>query len=183
MPTPIGHALAGLAIGWSAESLQKLPTASRGRPSLVMICGGLAILPDADLIYLPIHRTLTHSVIAAVIAGLVCGYMLRRVPRVSCWQIAGICALAYGSHIGLDWLGGDTKLPAGVQLLSPVTDQWFISSWNVFLPTHLGGFFTPPVILANVTAMVREVLILGPFALVAWTVRCRTQRAGLNGVR
>jgi membrane-bound metal-dependent hydrolase YbcI (DUF457 family) len=142
------------------------------------MCGGLAILPDVDLIYLPLHRMMTHSVITAVIGGLVFGYMLAPVLRVGRWRVAAVGMAAYGSHIGLDWLGGDTKLPAGVQLLWPFSEQWFISSWDVFLPTHLGGFFTLRVILANGTAIVREFLILSPFALVAWIIRRRRLRTG-----
>jgi hypothetical protein len=73
----------------------------------------------------------------------------------------------------LDWLGGDTKTPVGLQLLWPFSDRWYISSWELFRATRLSGFFTVPTILSNGTAVLRELLLLGPFALAVLYVRRR----------
>jgi hypothetical protein len=109
-----------------------------------------------------------------VLVGALAWIAARRRHPDHIWLITGACVLAYASHLGLDWLGGDTKLPAGIQLLWPLSDAWFVSSWNIFRPTDLGGaLFTPRVMLSNSLVVLRELSILAPIALCAWVVRRR----------
>ena len=78
--------------------------------------------------YLPIHRTVTHSVgavaLTMIIAAAVTGWVTRRVKvkvgtRLKYLGVAVICAAAYGSHLLLDWLGADRKAAYGIQALWP----------------------------------------------------------------
>lgn len=140
MPSPVGHALAAAALAWTVEAVWRSPVRVSARWSLALACAALAVCPDLDLLYPPIHRTITHSLVAAALAGVMAWLLVRRTTR-DAWRVAVVCALAYGSHMLLDWMGGDTKLPAGIQLLWPFSDHWFISSWGVFRATTLGGFF------------------------------------------
>ena len=117
-----------------------------------------------DFLYPPIHRTMTHSLIAVGLVVVATGLVASRVRRDDVWSSAVVCGLAYASHLGLDWLGSDTKLPAGIQLLWPFSDAWFISSLGVFRATDIGGFFRTPVMVSNALAVLRELSILGPSA-------------------
>jgi membrane-bound metal-dependent hydrolase YbcI (DUF457 family) len=87
--------------------------------------------------------------------------------------IALACGLAFASHLLLDWLGGDTKIPAGIQALWPFSDRWFISSFGVFGATDLGGFFTTRIIISNALAVARELLVIVPLVLAVFVWRGR----------
>ena len=166
--------MAGMAIAWSAEALRADPLSAPTRKHLVLMCAGLAIAPDLDFVYPPIHRTFSHSISAVFVVGLLAALYTRR-TRPEAIPAVGLLlyGLAYASHLGLDWIGGDTKLPAGIQLLWPFSDAWFISPVRVFRPTDLGAFFMPYTMLSNALVVVREVLILSPVLAGAWFLRAR----------
>jgi membrane-bound metal-dependent hydrolase YbcI (DUF457 family) len=84
MPSPIGHALAGVAVAWSAEQLPGSAGLKRPFPLAVTLsCVALAVLPDADLIYLPIHRTVTHSIGATMLVTILAIIVTGKVTRLS----------------------------------------------------------------------------------------------------
>src|SRR5262245_59308723 len=72
MPSPIGHALAGVAVSIAAG-----PWAGRKRfldilaRPLTLLAIVLATLPDIDLLVRGFHRTATHSLSATVIVTIV----------------------------------------------------------------------------------------------------------------
>jgi membrane-bound metal-dependent hydrolase YbcI (DUF457 family) len=87
MPTPVGHALGGLAFGWliAAADGQRRPPASTSTPSSTLtrirgqlhagwrraaLFAALGALPDIDLLF-HVHSTYTHSLGAALLAALV----------------------------------------------------------------------------------------------------------------
>ena len=201
MPTPIGHALAGVAVAWSAEivsdklanprtgsTVSTVSTVSTGAPfrhwssaTLTAVCAVLAVLPDADLLYPPIHRTVTHSVgaiiLVTIIAAAVTGWVTRRVH----WRVALICGAAYGSHVLLDWLGYDRNPPLGIQALWPFSHQWFISGWDLFRQTERRQVLSWAAVRTNVEAIAQEVAILGPLAIGLWWARSRVGRSGKSG--
>ena len=176
MPTPIGHALAGLAVAWSAEPPNKAQPLARAlaRP-LTLACLTLAVLPDLDLLYPPVHRTATHSigavVLIAIIAAGVTGWVTGRIN----WRIAVTCAAACASHILTDWLGTDRNYaPYGIQMFWPFDHQWYISGWDVFLPVERRNPFSAATIRTNASAAIREIVILGALVLAIWFVRQRS---------
>ena len=169
MPTPLGHALAGVAAGCliagaSNPRNTRLPAlASAWCRALtdrrVVAFGVLGMLPDVDFLF-GIHSAQTHSVGAtAVVALFVAVVWPRMGPR-----LALAAAAAYGTHVLLDWLGSDTTAPLGVMALWPFSSQFYLSDGYWFMSVcreywELGCW------RHNVVGVLREVLILGPLAL------------------
>lgn len=169
MPSPVGHALGGLAAGWLVQKPAAAPAARRWAS---IGFAALAVAPDLDLVF-GTHRGAAHSLVAAALAGLTVWLVLR--PRVAAaGRLAAACAAAYGSHVLLDWLGSDTSAPFGVVALWPFSAAYFIAPWHVFLPIsrRIGQpelFWMP-----NVLALLREAIVLVP--IVALVYRARRQR-------
>src|SRR4051812_25436573 len=106
MPSPIGHALAGLAVAWGSDLL---PPRAGGRPGGLhpdYVCVMLAVLPDADLLLPVAHRTVTHSIAAVAAVGLLIIVASRVTGKVT-RTVAVACVAAYASHLLLDWLQTD----------------------------------------------------------------------------
>lgn len=190
MPSPIGHALGGIATAWSAERLPRLkgPKGPSGMPpnpaaparlstSFTVLCAALAALPDVDLLYPPIHRTVTHSLGAVVLVTIIAAGVTEWVTRRIDWRTAFICGLAYASHIFLDWLGVDPSPPFGIQALWPFSHQWFIAGWQIFPGTERREFLSAAALLTNLKAMAVETMILGPVVALLWWSR-RTTAGG-----
>ena len=160
MPSPIGHALGGVATAFAAQRLNtwKLPLA----------CAVLAAIPDADLLLPIAHRSVTHSVTAvalvSIIAIVVTGWVTGQVSK----RVIVACTAAYASHLLLDWLNVDTNSPAGIQALWPFDDRWFISNLDIFPRIERRYPFSPRTMAANLWAAFVEVLIMGPVILIAW---------------
>ncbi len=127
--------------------------AGRHRPALLAAAVVLANAPDFD--FLPgivlgrpgaFHRGVSHTVLAAaavaVAAGLLAAWR-RWGPRPGWW--ARFAALAYGSHLVLDFFTVDVVAPHGARFLWPFWDAWLISPLTVLReiivdPTTRGGF-------------------------------------------
>jgi membrane-bound metal-dependent hydrolase YbcI (DUF457 family) len=177
MPSPIGHALSGIAVAWSARLAERRrastiqqSAAGHWPDHLVPLCMALAAAPDLDLLVHGAHRTATHSVTAALLVTIVAAAVTREVTR---WRTALICGVSYGSHLLLDWLAADTYPPYGIQLLWPFSDRWFISHIDLFRQTARQEFLTAPIIRQNLVAVAQELLILLPILAVLWYARRR----------
>ena len=190
MPSPIGHALAGVAVAWTAD----LVDGRRSSPRLVATCAGLAMLPDADLFIPWTHRMATHSLVAAaavfIVTVVVTGQVTHHADGCQTpqrgdsgvrplnaatqgWRIALLCSLAYASHLLLDWLGADDSPPRGLQLLWPFSNRWMISDWDIFRQTARHHFLTAPIVWQNTIAVAQEIAILLPIVLALWLVRVK----------
>lgn len=165
MPSPIGHALAGVAAAWAIA-----PRAGR---RLALVAAGLAVLPDADLVLPFRHRTTSHSIGAVIVVTIIVALVTGQVTRTRVWRAAGLCGAAYASHLLLDWLAADLFLPYGLQALWPFSDRFYISGWDVFGQTERLSLFTWPVVKQNAAAIARECAILGPILLAIWLVRVK----------
>jgi inner membrane protein len=186
MATPLGHSLAGYAIYNLARGAQGKP--SRGQ-FLLCICMASA----ADLDFLPgvllgsptlYHQGITHSLGFALLVSLgVAGVCrLRKTPFLTMF---GVSALAYLSHLAIDFLGSDTRPPYGIPLLWPISTEHFLSSIPLFrgvrhaassvASTHqwLDGILHPH----NLAAMALEVALLLPFVLLGlWRRRALSRQ-------
>ncbi len=187
MPSPVGHALAGVATVWTIS-----PRAPR---RLVIVAAALATLPDADLIQAGSHRSFTHSlgavIAVTIIAAAVTGWVNRgrgtaagfpnsnaglkgpRLGTTSPVGVALICGAAYASHLLLDWLGADHFAPYGIRALWPFDDGWYISGLDIFQQTARRQLLTWPVIVQNASAITQEIAILGPILYLLWLVRVK----------
>ena len=165
--------LAGVATALAADICAPLPPALADRRPLtpLLVCGTLAAAPDLDLFYRHFHRTATHSVTAVALTFIIVAAVTGKVTR---WRTATVCALAYASHLLLDWLGTDWSPPRGIQLLWPFSRRWFISGADLFRQTTTRHLFTMPIIVQNLVTVAQEVAILLPIVVVLWLVRIKT---------
>jgi membrane-bound metal-dependent hydrolase YbcI (DUF457 family) len=161
MPSPIGHALGGIAAAWPF-----VPADRRARRAVAsaLIVSAVAAAPDLDLLVND-HRGPAHSIGAALVAGAAAWLWTRR-PR---WGVA--VALAWASHVLLDWLGTDTRPPIGIMALWPFSTGFYESRFHVF-PAISRRYWLAEFWTYNVKALGLELLVLVPVAVVVvWAMR------------
>jgi membrane-bound metal-dependent hydrolase YbcI (DUF457 family) len=159
MPSPIGHAIDGAAVGWALTPR---------RPRVVAACAILAATADLDLVIPQGHRMASHSIAAVAAVTIVAGVVTGKVTRRGAPSVVAACAAAYASHLLLDWLASDPSPPRGLQLLWPFTSGWYISGLDLFRGTARRNIFTARSLWINATAIAQEIAILGPIAWVTW---------------
>jgi membrane-bound metal-dependent hydrolase YbcI (DUF457 family) len=156
VPSPVGHALGGLIVG---ELLA---------PSALLLCAIAGVAPDVDFLW-GRHNMETHSLFAALVAGILI-FAWKRNGR-----LALAVTLAWASHVLFDWLGSDTTPPLGVMAMWPFSSDYYFSNAFFFEAISrrywLDNFYTH-----NAWAVAREVLMLGPVALMAWWFARRSKR-------
>jgi membrane-bound metal-dependent hydrolase YbcI (DUF457 family) len=163
MPSPLGHALGGLAAGWLASG-RRTPFDRIGvRDALVFAAAGMA--PDLDLL-VGTHRTAAHSLTAAAVVG----FCALAVTRRASYALA--VGLAYASHALLDWLGSDGTPPTGIMVFWPFSRDYYYASVPVFLAISR-RYWLAEAWLYNLRAVAREILVLLPIAAAAGYVRRR----------
>jgi inner membrane protein len=173
MPTPLGHALGGIAAGCALAPASRAGSAAGALWRYAPWFALLGMFPDVDLLF-DVHRGPTHSLGAALIAGLAALALTRR------WRLAAAAACAYASHVLLDWLGADTSIPVGVMAFWPLTREHYQSSVEVFDSVWRRNE-TPDFWSHNIKALARELAVLLPLAWLSlsyslrrrWLVRQR----------
>jgi len=181
VPSPIGHVLAGAAVVYAGDAIDR----RRSPISLVATCALLGAVADLDLLLPRYHRSFTHSLTAVafifIVAAAVTGEVTRlRASRLgghgggqARWRVALICACAYASHLLLDWLGSDTLPPYGLQVYWPFINRFFVSGLNLFAETERRHLFSGPTLVQNLWAAAQEVAILAPITGALWLVRVK----------
>ena len=159
MPSPIGHALGGIAIGAMVAGSSGWRVAAA--------CGAAAALPDADFLLPLQHRGPSHSLGAAALAfGVSLTILTLGGPPRDRLRLAAAVGLAYASHGLLDWLGADSSSPRGVMAFWPLSTGFYVSGLDVFNAVDrrywLPGFWT-----RNALALLRELVILAPLAAIS----------------
>jgi inner membrane protein len=182
MPSPIGHALAGIVVAWTADLVpgdrawRDAPCSpswlGRAGGGVTLLCAGLAAAPDLDLALPYAHRTFTHSIGAVVFVAVVAAALTARAGRPVA-RLTLMCAVAYASHLLLDWLGVDRYPPLGIMALWPISHAWYISGLDVFRQTARLRVFTRAAMLVNAKAIAQELAILAPVAFALWLVRVK----------
>jgi membrane-bound metal-dependent hydrolase YbcI (DUF457 family) len=197
MPSPIGHLIAGAAIGLATDrftsrhppreatakdaaperardrSIARADSDRRQTPGtlvtrLVISCAVLAALADIDLLYPPIHRSMTHSVGAAVLITIIAAPVTGWVTRRHVWRTAVVCGAAYASHVLMDWMGADPRPPHGIRALWPFSDRWFIAGWDLFPGTERRDVFSMAAFRINARAALQEIAMTGPLLAAIW---------------
>jgi inner membrane protein len=175
MPSPIGHAIAGIA-GFLVMRKQVPDHQFRW---LFIGAIGIACLADVDvvpglLLYANptiFHHQAAHSLAAVGLIGLltaVTALWFNLDPgRWSLWA-----GSVYGSHVALDLLVADPTPPMGEQLLWPFSYNYVIAPvtplprFDYFDP--MGGIFRSLFSYHNFLAITQEILLLSPIACLAW---------------
>jgi membrane-bound metal-dependent hydrolase YbcI (DUF457 family) len=169
MPTPIGHALGGIAVGYAVEAWRAGRSVATDRSHIpwtgvgcsVLSLATIGVLADIDLLF-GIHRGLTHSVTATILVGLAYG-VIQKAGRLN----AGFTAFfAYGSHILFDWCGADTGPPSGVMAFWPVSEDYYQASYVIFYRV-CREYWDPACWQNNLMALGWELLVLVPVTAVA----------------
>jgi membrane-bound metal-dependent hydrolase YbcI (DUF457 family) len=180
MPSPIAHALGGVAVAWVADVLagrRSGPAVSSERPPagsrVGLTCACLAAFPDVDLLLPITHRTATHSLAAVAFVGVLMIIAASVTGKVTT-KIALTYMAAYASHLLLDWLQADPTPPFGLQLLWPFSSAWFISGWSVFRATDRRHVLEVATMKRNAVAMLQELAIMAPVLAALWLVRVKT---------
>jgi inner membrane protein len=132
-----------------------------------LLAGAVLIANAPDLDFLPglalgaptvFHRGLTHTLGAAVLltasVWLVAAW--RRAERP--WWWAAFAAVAYGSHLLVDWMTVDAVPPFGIQLLWPLDGRWLHAPFDLFGEIIVDG--------TGREAFLRS--LVSPVALLAW---------------
>ena len=156
MPSPVGHALGGLIVGGALA------------PSALVLCAVAGVLPDIDFLWGG-HNRETHSLGAAIIAGLVV-WAWKRSPR-----LALAVTLSWASHVLFDWLGSDDTPPLGVMALWPLNSDFYFANAFVFEAISR-RYWLDNFIPHNAWAVIKEILILGPPAALIIGLRSRARR-------
>ena len=164
MPSPIGHALGGIALAWAVAPRRTVTTA--------VGLAAVALAPDLDLL-IGDHRGISHSIGAAVVAGVVASALwasafASSALRRDTLRVALSVTLAWSSHIFLDWLSNDTRPPLGVMAFWPITTDYYKAAIEIFPPVSRRWGDTR-FWSHNVRAAFVELALLGPIAWAAIT--------------
>lgn len=174
MPSPVGHTLAGLAVAWSVTAVSRSAGARRAGRGLAAACVVLAVAPDLDLL-VTVHRASWHSLTAAMAVGGLAALALRYRGHPAAGVTALACALAWASHVALDWLGRDSSPPQGVMALWPFSQAYFESGFGFFAEISRRYWKPDEFIWGNLRSVLRELAILLPVAAGAWYWRHKGQ--------
>jgi membrane-bound metal-dependent hydrolase YbcI (DUF457 family) len=182
MPSPIGHALTGLAAAWFADLVpgdrtwRSAPESAswfrRAGGGLTLTLVALGAAADLDLLFTT-HRTVTHSIGAVLLVGALAAAWAANAQRPVA-RVALMCAGAYATHLFVDWLSVDLSQPRGIQALWPFRREWFISGIDLFRQTERRHLWTFATMATNVRTIAQEILILAPIVVVLWLVRVKT---------
>ena len=172
MPSPVGHTLGALAIGWTVE---QPPQDRRALWWRVAALAAISVAPDLDLLIGRPSRE-THSLGAALIAATVIAAWRPRLLSASGERTWLIVFLVWLSHPLLDILAPDGTAPFGVMLLWPFSREHYTTGLHLFDPINRRWWLgMEQFVIHNVFAVVRELLILGPVLALAWWKRARTE--------
>jgi membrane-bound metal-dependent hydrolase YbcI (DUF457 family) len=170
MATPIGHLLAGAAIG---------AVLSRGRdvPRAAAIGALAATAADFDFVLglmlldpSRFHHAQSHSLMFAIFAALLAILFVKEARL----RWASLVGLAYASHLALDLLTFDDSPPHGIPIFWPWSTEGFHSPVTLFPNVPWGSGFV--LSTHNVNLLIREIGFLGPLFLGAFFYARRRRR-------
>ena len=173
MPSPLGHGLIGLAVH-AMTARDRVEAGSLRRAALV---AGAAMAPDLDLLFRFVdgrnhHQAETHSIGAAVLAGIVAALVARFVRWKAPVALGLAVAAAWLTHPLLDYFGNDTHPPIGLMALWPFDRGFYKSPWIVFM--DIGRTLDWRTVRHNIVAIAWELLVLTPILGAAgWALRRR----------
>jgi membrane-bound metal-dependent hydrolase YbcI (DUF457 family) len=163
--SPIGHGLAAVAAGW----LVAKPPSSRQQFLIQSATlAAIGVMPDLDLL-INRHSAETHSIgVAAAVAAFAA---LVKLPvaqtRGRIWLAV---FLAWMTHPLLDAFTEDSSVPVGIMVWWPFSSAYYHSGLVVFDSIYR-RWWLPGFLEHNVIAALKELVLLGPLAVIVWRSR------------
>jgi len=165
MPTPVAHSLAGSTIALLSSGRRpldgKLFAASLVAATFADIDFGISFLIGRN-----VHHYFTHSLGFTLLFAGTAYLFSRAFARERPLFDTLVLGASYLSHVLLDMLSKDTAAPYGLQLLWPLSGEFYISPVLVFDDVWRGTL-AKLLGLHNWLAVAREILIVGPTSAVA----------------
>jgi tetratricopeptide (TPR) repeat protein len=171
MPSPLGHAIAGVAAGWLVAGAPR-SLGDREAARTAGVFATLGMLPDVDLLF-GMHSGPTHGVGSAMVIGAIALVTARRAAVPHARQFALACLAAYLSHTLLDWLGTDASPPLGIMALWPFSRAYYESDLHLFMAISRRYYQGWAFVWQNVRAVGLELVILAPVLALVYLVRRR----------
>jgi hypothetical protein len=174
MPSPVGHALAGLAIhALSARNGRELRSLPRAAGVTLLALG-----PDMDfaVAWLGVgyrHQGELHSVGMAVAVGVACAIAAALSGVTSARRGAWIAAAAWLSHVALDIFSIDTSPPFGPMALWPLSRSHLHSPIPLFLDIWRAPDWK--TLQHDAIAVTWETLVFLPICALIWRRRAKTK--------
>ena len=192
MATPIGHFLAGLATYESVRRPSDSASGSRRAWTLALLAMFAAVAADLDfipgiLVGRPAlyHHGVSHSLGFCVLAATAGALLFGRIGRIgrSTGAVFGLIFFAYGTHLVVDLFGPDGRPPHGIPVLWPLSDEYFHSPVSLLVrirhsPTTdapIAGWIEGIISWNNLLALTLEVVLIGPFVLLARKLKARAR--------
>jgi membrane-bound metal-dependent hydrolase YbcI (DUF457 family) len=171
LPSPVAHFLAGLA-----THVGTAPASDIGWRTRTAVTVAAAIAPDLDLALKPlglaVHQGASHSIGAALIAGVVVAAGAALLGRLRPLALGLAAVLGWSSHIALDLLNLDTHPPIGLMALWPFGNGYYKIPWPIFM--DIGRTLDWKTVRHDALALAWEATLLCPLLVVIW--RGRTGR-------
>ncbi len=168
-PSPVGHSLASIAVGWAVTRPAR-PMRALAVQSATLAAIGVAA--DLDLLWSR-HSLETHSLGAALIVASIAAWWRWPVGAKSRLGIFGTACLAYFIHPVLDSFSIDDNPPIGVSLWWPFR-AGFVHSSHAFFDPISRYWHEPWTWPHNFAAAGHECLYLTPFVILAYWWRRQT---------
>lgn len=145
-------------------------------PLRMAVVVAAALVADVDLMFRFVdgrnhHNNETHSLGAALLAGVVALLIARLAGATRPLPLALAVGAAWGSHVLLDYLNLDTNPPIGIMAWWPWSDRYYKFPWPLFL--DIGRTLEWETVRKNAVAGAWEAATLGPLAWVAWRRRVK----------
>jgi membrane-bound metal-dependent hydrolase YbcI (DUF457 family) len=141
---------------------------------------GAALAPDVDFLFRFVdgrnhHNNETHSVGAALLAGLAALLLLRARAFARPRALAAAVTCGWATHVLLDYLNRDTNPPIGIMAFWPWTEAYFKVPWPIFL--DVGRTLEWYTLFHNLVAAAWEGIVLVPLLSVVLRYRARRLEA------
>ena len=174
MPSPIGHALAGLIV----HVLSARDASERSNLRRAALMAGAATAPDLDLLFTFVdgrnhHQAETHSIGAAGLAAVVVWILARLLKWPRPAALGAFAGCAWLTHLILDYLGLDTHPPIGIMALWPFQPGYFKAPWTIFL--DIGRTLEWATVRHDALAVGWEIVLLGPLLVASWRLRAPSE--------
>ncbi len=123
------------------------------------------------------HHMASHSLFAAVVFTTLT-YLIAKRLKLDAAYAAMVGGLAYSSHLFLDAFTIDSSAPIGMQLIWPLSQEYFIAPYTFFTNIHHGSkgdtlweALAPIFSAHNAGAIALELIVLTPVLILVKLIR------------